>query len=110
MITTEGVELPEGTIAYVQDSYEYLGVLQEKRNCIARKSATTRYLQGVRQVLKSQLNEKNKCQAINTYALPVNRYPTGTITWPKEEIDGTDIKTRKLLTMQREFHPNFSIL
>lgn len=42
---------------------------------------------------------KNKVQAINTYTLPVIRHPAGIIRWPKEEIEATDIKTRKLLPM-----------
>ncbi len=112
MIRTEGVELPEGHIADVQDSYKYLGVPQANGNHeeAARKTATAKYLQRVRQVLKSQLNGKNKIRAINTYALPVIRYPAGIINWPKEEIEATDIKTRKLLTMHGGFHPKSSTL
>ncbi|MHC5954160.1 hypothetical protein ACYTX9_09610, partial [Streptococcus pyogenes] len=72
---------------------------------VARKAATTKYLQRVRQVLRSQLNGKNKIRAINTYALPVIRYPAGVIGWPEEEIEANDIKTRKLLTMHGGFHP-----
>ncbi|TWW73339.1 hypothetical protein D4764_15G0007330 [Takifugu flavidus] len=76
----------------------------------ARRSATAKYLQRLRQVLKSQLNGKHKIQTINTYTLPVIRYPAGIIPWPLEEIQATDIKTRKLLTMHGGFHPNSSVL
>ena len=38
------------------------------------------------------------------------RYPAGVIGWPKEEIEATDIKTRKLLTMHGGFHPKSSTL
>ncbi len=55
-------------------------------------------------------NGRNKIQAINIYALPVIRYPTGIIAWPKEEIEATDIKTRKLLTMHGGFHLKSSTL
>lgn len=41
----------------------------------------------------------NKSQAINTYALPVIKYPAGIISWQKEAIEVTGINTRKLLTM-----------
>ena len=54
--------------------------------------------------MKSLLNGKNKVPDINTYALPVIRYPADLITRPKEEIEATDIKIRKLLTMQVQ-HP-----
>ena len=44
------------------------------------------------------------------YSLPVIRYLAGIISWPKEEIEATDIKTRKLLTMHGGFHPKSSTL
>ncbi|XP_076610522.1 uncharacterized protein LOC143335176 [Chaetodon auriga] len=112
IITTEGVELPEGNIADVQDSYKYLGIPQTNGNHeeATQRSATAKYLQRVRQVLKSQLNGKNKIQVINTYTLPVIRYPAGIISWPLEEMEASDIKTRKLLTMHGGFHPKSSVL
>ena len=45
-------------------------------------------------------------QAINTYAQPIVRYPSGIINWPKDEIEATDIMTRKLLTMDGGFTPS----
>ena len=73
-------------------------------------SATAKFLQRVRQVLKSQLNGKNKIPGINTYALPVIIYPAGIISWPLREMQATDFKTRKLLTMHGGIHPKSSIL
>ena len=63
----------------------------------------------MRQVLKSQLNGKNKIQAINTYALPVIRYPAGIVSWTKEEMEAADVKTRKLFTMHGGFHPKSNV-
>ena len=65
----------------------------------AGKSATARYLRRERQVPRSQLNGQNKIRAINTYALPVIRYPAGTINWPKAQIEAIEAKTRKPFTM-----------
>uniref|UniRef100_A0A3B3HDB2 HAT C-terminal dimerisation domain-containing protein n=1 Tax=Oryzias latipes TaxID=8090 RepID=A0A3B3HDB2_ORYLA len=112
VVHTGGVSLPEGTIADIEDSYKYLGIPQANGNLeqATRKAATAKYLQRVRQVLRSQLNGKNKTRAINSYALPVIRYPAGIIRWPKEEIQTTDVKTRKLLTMHGGFHPKSSTL
>ncbi|TWW65015.1 hypothetical protein D4764_22G0006620 [Takifugu flavidus] len=112
VIATDGVDLPEGNITDLQDSYKYLGIPQANGNHeeAARRSATAKYLQRLRRVLKSQLNRKHKIQAINTYALPVIRYPAGIIPWPLEEIQANDIKTRKLLTMHGGFHPKSSVL
>ena len=111
-IRIKSVELPKGNIAAIQDSYKYLGIPQTNGNHekAARKSATAKYLQRVRQVLRSHLNVKNKVQAINTYALLVTRYPAGIINWSKEETEATDVKTRTLLTMNGGFHPKSSTL
>jgi len=70
VITTEGVELPEGTIVDVQDSYKYLEIPKANGNYMeaARKLVTTMYLKRVRQVLKSQLNRKNKVRYIRNMA------------------------------------------
>ncbi len=99
----------KGSIADVQDSYKYLGIPQANGNHeeAARKSATAKYLHRVRQVLKSCLNGRDK---INNHALPVIRYPTGSISWPKEEIEATEVKTRKLLTRYGGFHLTSNIL
>uniref|UniRef100_A0A096ME63 Uncharacterized protein n=1 Tax=Poecilia formosa TaxID=48698 RepID=A0A096ME63_POEFO len=112
VVHTEGVSLPEGTIADVEHSYKYLGIPQAngKLDEVTRKGATAKYLQQIRQILRSQLNGKNKIRAINSYGLPVIRYPAGITTWPMEEIKTTDGKTRKLLTMHGGFPPKPSPL
>uniref|UniRef100_A0A096MEL3 Uncharacterized protein n=1 Tax=Poecilia formosa TaxID=48698 RepID=A0A096MEL3_POEFO len=55
---TEGVSLPEGKIADIEHSYKYLGIPQANGNLneVTRKGATAKYLQRIRQVLRSQLN------------------------------------------------------
>uniref|UniRef100_A0A8C4WGB1 Reverse transcriptase domain-containing protein n=1 Tax=Gopherus evgoodei TaxID=1825980 RepID=A0A8C4WGB1_9SAUR len=107
VVKTDGVELPAGHIADIQTNYKYLGVPQSHGNHDeeARKSATSKYHQRIRQVLKSQLSGKNKIHAINRYALLVIRYPAGIVSWPKEDMEAADVKTRKLLTMHGGFHP-----
>ena len=77
VIITEGVVLSEGTITDVEDSYKYLGIPQAngKYEEASRKSATTKYLQRVRPVLKSQLNGKKKVRAINTYPPASHQIP-----------------------------------
>lgn len=109
---TEGVELPDGRVTDIPDSFKYLGIPQANGNHkeAARRSATAKYLQRVRQVLRSQLNGKNKIQAVNTYALPVVRYPAGIIRWSRKDIKATGIRTRKHLTMYRGFHLKFGSL
>jgi len=53
---TEEVELPEGTITEIRDSYKYPGIPQTNANHeeTTRKLTTTKYLQRVGHTLKCQ--------------------------------------------------------
>lgn len=64
----------------------------------------------LRRVLKSQPNGKNKVRAIETYTPLIIRCPAGIRTWLKDEIEPTGIKTRKLFSVNGEFHPKLSFL
>ena len=94
VIKTDGLELQAGRIADIQTSYKYLGIpeLHGNHDEGARKTATSKYHQRPRQVLKGQLNGNNKIKAINTYALTVIRYPAGIVSWTKEEMETADVK------------------
>ena len=59
-------------------------------------------------VIMSQLNWKNEIQT-NTYALQIITYPAGIISWPLEQIQATDVKSRKLLTIHGGFQPKSRI-
>lgn len=98
MTGDQGDKLPEDIIADVQDSYKSLGIPQAYGNHekAARKSPWN--LHRIRQLHSNQLNGQNVIQAINTYALPVIRYPAGTMTWSKKETETIHIKTRKFLS------------
>lgn len=99
-----GIVLLEGNIADTEGSYKYLGSPQANRNTKAAigKAASTKYLQRIREVLRSQLHAKNKICAINTYTLLVIRYSAGIISLPKE----VTRKTRKSLSCMEGFTPN----
>ncbi|KAF7662686.1 hypothetical protein LDENG_00229650 [Lucifuga dentata] len=64
VVSTEGVELPEGRIIDIQDSYKYLGIPQANGNHeeAARKSVYSQIPPLLRQVLRSQLKGRNKIQ------------------------------------------------
>ena len=55
-------------------------------------------------VLKSKLTMKNEMTAINTFAVPVTRYPAAVVTRRREYLKETDIETRKLMTMHGVYH------
>ena len=50
-------------------------------------------------ILKSKLNDKNKIQALNTWAVSLLRYGAGIINWKVDELKKMDRTTRKTLTM-----------
>ena len=108
--STCGISLPEGQIDDVDESYKYLGILQSFGNNDeeVRCKATSEYRNRVRRVLRSKLSSKNKVTAINTFAVPVIRYPAAVVTWRREDLKETDIGTRKLMTMHGVFHPKSS--
>ena len=62
----------------------------------------------VRTVLKSELNAKNKVEAINT-AIAVVSYSFNVVNWNLEEIKRIDRKIRKLMTLNRMHHPKADV-
>lgn len=104
VIKTDRVELPAGHIAEIQTNYEYLGIPQLHGNYDeeARKTAISMYHQ---EILRRQLNGKKEMYANNMHALPVMRYPASILSWPKKAIEAADVKTQKLLTRYKSFHP-----
>ena len=60
-------------------------------------------------VCKSKLNGKNKINALNTWAISLMRYGAGILNWRVNELDKMDRKTRKILTINKEFHPKSDI-
>ena len=96
--STCGISLPEGQIDDIDESYKYLGILQSfsNNNEEVRCKATSEYRNRVRRVLRSKLPSKNKVTAINTFAVPVIRYPAAVVTWRREDLKETDIGLQAL--------------
>jgi len=110
-IRTQGIDLPEGHIDDVTESYKYLGILQSHGNHDeeVRSNAVSEYRKRVRQILKSRLSARNQVTAINTFAVPVIRYTAATVNWRQEDLRAADIGTRKLMTLHGAFHPKSSV-
>ena len=110
---TNGIVLPSGeTIKHIdEDGYKYLGILEfdsvkEKK---MKEAFATEYFRRVKLVCKSKLNGKNKINALNTWAISLMRYGAGILNWRVNEVDQMDRKTRKILTINKEFHPKSDI-
>ena len=67
------------------------------------------YFRRTKLILKSKLNGRNKIMAMNTRAVSILRYGAGILKWNKNELQETDRKTRKLMTMNKELHPRSDV-
>ena len=74
-----------------------------------KEAFATEYFRRVKLVCKSKLNGKNKINALNTWAISHMRYGAGILNWRVNEVDKMDRKTRKILTINKEFHPKSDI-
>ena len=114
-VETGDMPLPDEEVSIKEltneSTYKYLGMIENdiiNHNAMKEKSRAE-YKQRLRLILKSELNAKNKIEAINTLAIPVLRYSFGIVNWRLEEICGLDVMTRKQLTMHRLHHPKAAV-
>ena len=61
------------------ENYKCLGILEADNmmHTKIKKQTERRYIKRLRKILKSKLNGRNTIKAINTWAVPVIRYPAG---------------------------------
>ena len=59
----------------------------------------------VRQLTSSKLSGGNTIRAINSWAASLERNIAGILKWTKDELKVMDRKTRKIMTMNRMYHP-----
>lgn len=93
------------------ETYKYLGFQQSTKmdHTTIKTQLTTQYERRLNQILKTHLNSKNLCKAINTYATPILSYSFGIIRWSKTDLNNIEIATRRQLTKHRKLHPNSCI-
>ena len=95
----------------VEETYKYLGmeeaegIMQVKMKNRVKKE----YFDRVKNILRTQLNAKNKITAINGFAIPVISYSYGIVEWLRSELQQIDRRTRKLLTMGGAHHPSADV-
>ena len=113
-VHSDGIALPDGAQLRAlgeEESYRYLGVLESDH--VLHKESKVRlkaeYIRRVKKCLKSKLNGGNMIKAINTWAVSLMRYSAGIVEWTKEDLDVTDRRTRKLMTMHGMLHPRSNV-
>ena len=104
------MELSSGEVIPELESdkgYKYLGILEagdimhtEMKDKIKKK-----YYRRVRQLASSKLNGGNTIRTINSQAISLVRYSARILKLTKDELKAMDRKTRKIMTMNRMYHP-----
>ena len=90
------------------DTYKYSGINENISyvGTVNKERVIKEYYTRVKKIWKSELSSFNKVIAHNTFAIPVLTTTVGVIDWTIKEIKEIDMRTRKHLTMTRNFHPN----
>ncbi|XP_073231990.1 uncharacterized protein [Porites lutea] len=91
--------------------YKYLGVDESDgiQHSKMKEKIRKEYNRRVRLILRTELNGRNKIEAINSLAVPVVQYSFGIIDWKISELKKIDTKTRKLLNMHKMLHPKADV-
>ena len=107
---TDGIELPNHDkirMLEENETYKYLGILEADTFKQVQMKDTIRkeYLRRTRKLFETKLSSKNLIKGINTWAVPLVRYPGPFFKWIREELKQMDQRTRKLMTMHKTLHP-----
>ena len=110
LASVAGMERSSGEVIPELESdkgYKYLGILEtidiirtEMKDKIQRE-----YYERVRQPKSSKLNGGNTIRPINFWSVSLVRYSAGILKWTKDELKVMDRKTRKIMTINRMYHP-----
>ena len=110
LISTAAITLNDNTNikdADQEGAYKYLGVNEGKgiQHNAMKEKIRKEYYRRIRLVMKTELNSRNRIQAINALAVPVVQYSFNIINWNLSELLRMDTKARKLMTANRMHHP-----
>ena len=111
--TTTPIEINGLTIKPIQEgeSYRYLG--QDEyiayEGTINKERVSKEYLSRVKKIWSSELSAFNKTIAHNAFATPIITSVIGILDWTIQEIKDIDIRTRKMLSVTGNFHPNSDV-
>ena len=90
------------------DTYKYLEIDENisYHGPINKERVSKEYFTRTRKIWSSELSAYNKVIAHNAFAVPVLIPTIGVLDWTTSEIKDIDIKTRKILTLTQNVHPN----
>ena len=93
------------------ETYKYLGILEAEtiKQVEMKDKIRKEYLKTTRKLLETKLSSRNFIKGINTWAVPLVRYPGPFLKWTRDELKQMDQRTRKLMTMHKALHPRDDI-
>ena len=111
--TTTPIEINGLTIKPIEEgeSYRYLGQDENiaYEGTINKEKVSKEYLSRVKKIWSSELSAFNKTIAHNAFATPVTTPTIVILDWTIQEIKDIDIRTRKILSVTGNFHPNSDV-
>ena len=110
LVSVGGMELSSGELIPELESekgYKYLGILEadDIMHTEMKDKIKKEYYRRVRQLTSSKLNGGNTARAMNCQTVSLMRYSAGILKWTKYELKAMDRKARKIMTMNRMYHP-----
>ena len=111
--TTKELKMNGLTIKPIEEgeSYRYLGRDENISygGQVNKERVRNEYFKRVKKIWFSELSGFNKSVAHNSFAVPILTPTFGILDWTIAEIQAIDIKTRKLLCLSGNFHPNSDV-
>ena len=101
---TDGMELPNQDkirMLAENETYKYLGIFEADtiKQVEMKDKIQEEYLRRTRKLLETKLSSRNLIKEINTWAVPLVRFPGPFLKWIRDELKQMDQRTRKLMTM-----------
>ena len=113
MVRSDGIELPSGEkIKEIEETgYKYLGITEYDKieESTMEDNFRPQYIRRTKVIMKSRLHGRNKIKALDTWEVSLLRYGAGIIKWTVGELDAMDRKTRKIMAINKEFHPKSDV-
>ena len=110
LVSVGGMELSSGEVIPELESdkgYKYLNILEagDIMHIEMKDKIQKEYYRTVRQLKSSKLNGGNTVRTINSRAISFVRNSAGILKWPRDKLKVMDRNTRKIMSMNRMYHP-----
>ena len=88
IVKSVGIELPDGKVIKLLQSYKYLGILEADKFFEEKMkvNVSKEYIRRLTKALKSKLNDGNLVHGVNTWAVSLFGYSAAFFSWRKSEL------------------------